>query len=146
MEHVAILRKSSRLLELIISGKKTIESRWYESRYAPWNRIQACERIYFKNSGEFVNVAAQVATVLQFTDLNEQRIKDILKKYGKQIGIASHKSDSFFQKIKNKKYCILIFLEKVTKIEPFSIDKTGFGMMAAWLCVEDIGKIRRVLG
>lgn len=142
MEHVAILRKASKLLDLIISGDKTIESRWYESKYAPWDRIKTKERIYFKNSGDPVNVSAEVVEVMQFADLNESKVKEILQKYGKQIGIAPVKSDVFFQKIRNKKYCVLIFLENVQKIQPFAINKNGFGMQAAWLCVPSIKQIR----
>ncbi len=142
MEHVAILRKSTKLLDLIISGEKIIESRWYVSKYPPWDRIQAGEKIYFKNSGDPVSVHAWVVKVLQFSDLNEQKVKSILERYGKKIGIVAHKSDVFFQKIKNKKYCILIFLQGIKEVEPFTINKKGFGMMAAWLCVPDVGDIK----
>src|SRR3972149_10450099 len=141
MEHIAILRKSSGLLDRIVSGEKTIESRWYDAKCAPWDRIQAREKIYFKNSGDPVNVQAQVVKVLQFSDLNEVKIKSILGKYSEQIGIPGNKQRSFFQKVKNKKYCILIFLEKVIEIEPFHINKAGFGMMSAWLCVPEVRQI-----
>jgi len=141
MEHIAILRKSSGLLDRIVSGEKTIESRWYDAKCAPWDRIEAGQKIYFKNSGDLVNVHASVTRVLQFSDLNTAKIKSILEKYGEKIGIPGDWQNSFFAKVKNKKYCILIFLEKVIEIEPFHINKAGFGMMSAWLCVPDVRQI-----
>ena len=69
MDHVAIVRKSWKLTDKILSGQKTIESRWYASRRAPWNRIRAGETVYFKNSGEPVTIKADVEKVLQFDNL-----------------------------------------------------------------------------
>lgn len=66
MDHVAIMRKSWGLLPKILSGEKTIESRWYMARYAPWNRIEKGDIVYFKNSGEPVTVKAEVSKVMQF--------------------------------------------------------------------------------
>ena len=43
---------------------------------------------------------------------------------------------------KGKNYCVLIWLKNPRIIEPFGINKSGFGSAAAWLCVEDINKIR----
>lgn len=37
---------------------------------------------------------------------------------------------------------MLIFLKDPTEVEPFSIDKTGYGAMSAWIAVDDISKIR----
>ncbi len=38
----------------------------------------------------------------------------------------------------------MMFLKNPQKIEPFEIDKKGFGAMAAWLTVADIEKIKRL--
>lgn len=50
------------------------------------------------------------------------------------------KSKNFLSYSKNKKYCLLIFLKNPEKVEPFEINKTGFGMMSAWLTAENIDK------
>jgi len=39
MDHVAIMKRSWGLIPKILSGEKTIESRWYKKRIPPWNRI-----------------------------------------------------------------------------------------------------------
>ena len=77
MEHIAILNKKLRLLEKIISGNKTIESRWYKSKKRPYKNIKKEEIVYFKNSGESVTIKTIVEKVLFFNNLNKSKIKNI---------------------------------------------------------------------
>ncbi len=145
MDHVAILSKQHNLLELILSDKKTIESRWYKHKRDPWNKININDRIFFKNSGELVVVYAEVENVLQFEGLSQQRLKEIYTKYGSRIcGTNDFDTNKLvLNKFSEKKnYCILIFLKEVKSISPFDINKAGFGNASAWLCVEDIENIK----
>jgi ASC-1-like (ASCH) protein len=141
MDHIAIMRKSLGYLDKIISGKKDIESRWYSSRRAPWDRIQKGDRVYFQNSGSPVTVEAKVKAVSQYENLVPEKVKDIITMFGIRIGIED--SDAFFKKVKDKRYCILVFLEDIREIPPFFIDKTGFGIMSAWISVETISRIKK---
>ncbi|MDI6722259.1 MAG: ASCH domain-containing protein [Candidatus Aenigmarchaeota archaeon] len=140
MHHVAIMRKSWKLTQKILSGEKKIESRWYNTKYPPWDRIKKGDIVYFKDSGEPVKLKAGVEKALQFSDLNEKKIKDLLELYARYDGIEDRKNE-FFHLFRNKKYCILIFLKNPQVIEPFEISKKGFGTMASWICIEDIEKI-----
>lgn len=81
MNHIAIMKKSWELIPKIISGEKTIESRWYKNRIAPWDRISEGDTVYFKDSGEPVSAVATVSKVLQFDNLD-----------GKQFLTASYSS------------------------------------------------------
>jgi hypothetical protein len=142
MEHIAILNKKWNVLPKLLNGTKTIESRWYRNRSAPWDAIAPGEIVYFKNSGEPVTVQAAVSHVLQYEDLNRNKITEILTRYGcdGQLSMEQFQpQDSFFT---NKRYCILVFLKKVKKIEPFAINKTGYGNAAAWIGVESVGKLK----
>lgn len=139
MEHLAILNKKLNLLQKIISGEKTIESRWYVNRKAPYGCIKKGDIVYFKNSGEPVSVKAVVNSVLQFDDLNDIKILQILKEYGKRLGV----DESYASNIKGKKYCVLVFLENMKEIKQFDINKKGYGMMSAWITVEKIEKIKK---
>jgi hypothetical protein len=49
--------------------------------------------------------------------------------------------DNFFLSVKDKKYCILIFLTSVKHIDPFKINKKGYGNMSAWISVKNIKEI-----
>lgn len=142
MDHVAIMDSKRKLLPKILTGEKKIESRWYVSRFAPWNRISAGDTIYFKDSGKPVTVKAKVSKVLQFDELNEKKIKCIVRNYGKDIALSSSESEKI-EWAKNKNYCILMFLENPQKIKPFKINKAGFGNACAWMVVGDVGEALR---
>ncbi len=142
MDHVAIMKKSWGLTEKILDGRKKIESRWYKMRHKPWDRIKAGDAVYFKNSGEQVCLKSEVLKVMQFSDLNAEKVKSILDEYGSDDGIEKADFLEFFERFKDKKYCILIFLKNPVRIEPFEIDKKGFGAMAAWMTVNDINDIK----
>ncbi len=141
MQHIAILKKSWKLIDKILSGEKKIESRWYKNKSAPWNKIKAGEVVYFKDSGEAVTIKTEVEKVLQFNNLTPNKVKELLNKYGENIGI---KANDFYEQLKDKNYCLLIFLKNSKKIKPFQINKTGFGLMSAWICVNNIEQIKKV--
>ena len=139
MHHVAIMRKSWGLTQKVLSGEKKIESRWYKTKRAPWDKISAGDIVFFKDSGEPVTVRVDVESVLQFS-LTPEKVKEILDKYGADVGIHNIPEDLEF--LKDKKYCILVFLKNPQKVEPFDINKKGFGNMSAWICVEDVLTIK----
>ena len=138
------MKKSWELISKILSGEKTIESRWYKNKAAPWDKIKRGDTIFFKNSGEAVIAKANVARVLQFENLTPKTIKEIYAHHGVAIGVPKDKHAKWVKdKVDTgKRYCILAFLSDPRRVEPFAIDKTGFGSAAAWLCVEDIEKIK----
>lgn len=138
MEHLAILSQQSRLLAKILSREKTIESRWYKFKKTPYENIAIGDTIYFKESGEPVTAAAQVSKVLFYDGLDEDKIKALLQQYGAELGV----SQSYLGKIKDKNFCTLIFLDKVRSIEPFQVNKKGYGLMAAWITIDRIERIK----
>jgi len=146
--HIAIMRKSWGLTEKILTGEKTIESRWYKNKARPWDQIEEGDEIYFKNTGEPVKIKATVAKVLQFENLSPNKVREILMKYGPDDGIGVEESDleKYFSLFKDKRYCILVFLKNPQQIEPFEINKKGFGAMAAWITVDKLEEILKQSG
>ncbi|HTH93291.1 MAG TPA: hypothetical protein VL576_02325 [Candidatus Paceibacterota bacterium] len=140
MQHVAIMKKSWKLIPQIVAGHKTIESRWYQTKRAPWDRVAYGDTVYFKNSGEPVTAQASVSKVLQFELSTREEVEDIIRRYNKHIMIPDSVIQSWAgphgDTSKLPKYCILIFLEHAKAVKPFTIDKTGFGTPCAWLCLE----------
>jgi ASC-1-like (ASCH) protein len=142
MDHIAVTQKSWGLTEKIVTGQKIIESRWYNVKYAPWERISLGDIIYFKNSGEPVTIQVEVEKVLYFSDLTSDRVQTILEHYGKDLGIDEPDIPKFFEMFKHKRYCILIYLKNARRISPFEINKKGFGVMSSWIIVAHISKIK----
>lgn len=140
MDHLAILSKSSDFLEKIKSGEKTVESRWYKTRRNPWNGAESGDSVYFKDSGCPVTLKGDIRRVLQYGDLTAAKIDDILSEFGSEIGIED--IQAFSKRVNDKNYCILIFLENIEEVDPFPIDKSGFGIMTAWITVESIDEIK----
>lgn len=139
MDHIAIMNQSLGLISKILSNEKTIESRWYANKVAPWDRISKGDTIYFKNSGEQVIAKAEVNKVLQFENLDAKLFSEIVSKYADQIQLMNRIYDDYY---KAKNYCILVFLKNSQRIEkPFTIDKTGYGNACAWMCVGDVRKV-----
>lgn len=137
-DHVAYLSKSWKMLDKILDGRKTIESRWYVNKVNPWQNVSKGDVVYLKETGDPIRAKADVDDVLFFENLNKQSIDHILNEYGGRICL----DESHHHLLKNKKYCILIFLNNVEKIHPFEIDKRGFGIASAWLTVDGIDSLR----
>ncbi|OGC44281.1 hypothetical protein A2V54_02500 [candidate division WWE3 bacterium RBG_19FT_COMBO_53_11] len=137
------MKKSWGLTEKILSGQKTIESRWYANRSVPWDKIAAGDTVYFKNSGEPVTIKATVGKVLQFSELTPKIVQELLYKYGHDDGLEQSEIPRFFQIFKDKKYSILIFLKDVSSVAPFEINKRGFGAMAAWISVDRVSTLKK---
>lgn len=143
-DHVAIMRKSWGLTQKVLSGEKTIESRWYMNRYKPWGVINQGDTVYFKDSGEPVRLRTTVDKIVQFENLTPQKVATILKQYAHDgLGIDKNDIKLYFEMFKNKRYCLLVFLKDPRIVEPFEIDKSGFGTMAAWITVDRIDLIKK---
>jgi ASC-1-like (ASCH) protein len=130
------------LTNKILTGEKTIESRWYKSKRPPWVRISTGDTVYFKNSGDLVRIRAEVKNVVEITDLTPDKVKAVLVKYGKKDGIEKDDARTFYYRFKNKRYCILVFLKNAAEVKPFQIDKRGFGVMSAWIYAPTLLHIR----
>jgi len=140
MDHIAIMNKSWKLIPKIISGEKSIESRWYQTKRAPWDKIKKGDRIYFKNSGEAISARAEVVGVKQFEFKQADDISAVLKKYGAKICLIDNDWKTWE---KTPKYAILIDLVNPHIIKkPFQINKAGFGNAVAWIAINDILKIK----
>lgn len=133
------MNKSWQLIPKIISGEKKIESRWYQTKRAPWDRVHSGDLVFFKNSGEPVIARAEVAAVLQFEIGTNKDATQIINDYGTEICLVNSEPSTWG---KLPKYCILIGLKNPQLVDrPFRINKLGFGTGAAWLLVEDIESI-----
>ena len=144
MDHVAIMRPSWGMTERLLSGQKIIESRWYKTKHIPWDTVHEGDMIYFKDAGGPVVARARVEYVLQYEDLTPSKIDHILSTYGHDDGIPASEMPVYRERFKDKRYCMLIFLEHPERVKPFQVSKEGFGAMAAWLSAKSIAELRAV--
>lgn len=76
VDHIAILRRSpEHLLEEMLAGQKTMESRCYSARFMPWNQMSARDIIYFNYSSMPAEAEARVKYVKQFSELTQKKVR-----------------------------------------------------------------------
>lgn len=139
MDHVAIMTPSWRLIPKILSGEKSIESRWYQTRRTPWDKIFVGDRVFFKHSGRPVVAQASVSNVWQLEINSLSDAETIVKQFGSRIALVNP-DVSTWEKL--PRFCVLIQLINPITTAPFQIDKRGFGAGAAWITCKDIERIR----
>lgn len=74
-------------------------------------------------------------------------MENLIWQYGADdgLGIGNENLHQFYQLFKNKRYAMFIYLGEVETVDPFEIDKRGFGAMSAWITVNNIEEIIRKL-
>lgn len=142
MDHVAIMNPRWRLIEKILTGQKTIESRWYVHKISPWGKISAGETIYFKDAGKKVTAKAEVEQIIEIEIDSKETAIEFIHEYQDKLCFTPESLLSF-DWLNGKKYGMLIFLKNAQEITPFAIDKTGYGNACAWICTPDISRVKQ---
>ena len=126
--HLVILKKP--YLEAILSGRKTIESRFIKSRRPPFGRVAAGDRLFFKVSSGAVCAIGRAKKVMQLDSLTGKQMRQIKLDYNDRI-IGSNQ---YWAEKRNCKYGLLVWLEGVTPIEPIWINKKDW---RAWVVLTE---------
>lgn len=105
-KHLAIF--IGHAIEDILSGKKTMESRFSLGRIIPYEEVAKDDIILLKKSGGDIIGQAIADNVLYYDNLKPQSIAILHKEYSKELCA----SDDFWQKKAKSKYATLIFLKK----------------------------------
>lgn len=135
MVHIAVLLKP--YLDLILSGKKTVECRLTRQARDPYERIEPGERIYFKlSAGPYA--ATALAEHVMFEDkLTPKRITELRRDYNHQICGDS----TFWNYKRHSNYCTLIWLKDVQATDAGPAIRPLQGV--AWLTLEEDPAWRR---
>ena len=141
MDHLAIMRKSWDLTAKILSGEKTIETRWYKNKSAPWDKIKPRRYNFFQRLGLPRHNQGDRIKSRTISNLTDEKIQQLLSRYSaKDLGTTNIPGEINYY-VFGKKYCVIIHLMNPTKVRPFNISKKGFGAMAAWIIVDKIQRI-----
>lgn len=127
MKHIVILRQP--YFNMVVSGEKTIESRFSMHKVAPYGKVSIGDEILLKETGKDVTATAKVKDV-KYYKLTPEIVEEIRIQYGKQIG-----TDRFedWESSLQKRYCSLIWLTNVKQIEPIKVERSNG---AGWLIVK----------
>ena len=115
--HLAIL--SQPYLGKIITGEKTIESRFTKSRIAPYNKVESGDVLLLKEKSSSVKAVASVSKVCYFGPLKSGEAAKIMDEYQEQLALES----LFKESKRDSAYGTLIYLERVLTVESIPIVK-----------------------
>lgn len=119
MKHLAIFNGTG--AELILSGKKTIETRFSTKKSAPFLQISAGDLVYIKPSGKEIIGQFRVKKVIFYDGMNPEDIHDIRLKFGKDIAADG----TYWEKKQDARYGTLIFVDQSSRFltSPLKIPK-----------------------
>lgn len=119
MKHLAIFKGDGG--EKILSGAKTIESRFSKRRDIPFGVISSGDLVYIKPSGKDIIGQFRVKKVIFFDGVNIGEIREIRERWGKELAV-----DEIYWKAKEaSKYATLIFIGESSRFitSPVKIPK-----------------------
>ena len=119
MKHLAIFKGSGG--ELILTGAKTIESRFSKRKSPPFGTISTGDLVYIKPTGKEIIGQFRVQKVLFFDGLEDSDVEDIKKRYGKELAVE----ETYWKGKTGTKYGTLIFIGDSAKFitSPVKIPK-----------------------
>jgi predicted transcriptional regulator len=120
VKHVAIINPKWKLIDKILNGEKTIESRWYNRLKTPFGQIKKGDILYFKEKGKPISVKTQVVKTLEFKNLDPEDTRSLFDIFGEEIGI-DHNNKDIVEYFDGRKHAILIWFNNVEKINPLTI-------------------------
>jgi hypothetical protein len=126
--HLVILKKP--YLDLILGGEKTIELRLTRAKRPACGPVSPGNRLLLKASAGPVCGRATVADVNYYSDLTPERIAEIRRRYGEQIG----GDDAVWESMMDCRSGFLVWLADVRRIEPIRIYKKD---SRAWVLLKE---------
>jgi predicted transcriptional regulator len=122
--HLAIFTPA--VAQQILSGKKTIETRFSKHKIAPFGLVEVGDLVYIKISGASIIGQFWVQKVLSFQGLTQKDWELIKTHYGKDLSLGSIEMDeSFFKQKSDAIFGTLIFISRVERFltSPIKIEK-----------------------
>ncbi|MDO8498689.1 MAG: ASCH domain-containing protein [bacterium] len=133
-KHLAIMHKSA--LEAILSGKKTVETRFSKHKISPFGVINARDLVFMKPPGGEIVGQFRVKKVFSFEGLTPKDIEKIFSDYGKEISVGDKLEDEAYEKLKQGSfYGTLIFISESERLitSPIKIKKSD---LRGWMVIE----------
>ena len=129
-KHLAILKQP--YLDYILSGKKTIESRFSKVRCAPFGIIKAGDVVLLKESGGRVKGEFEVAKVSFFENISFFDLCQI-RKYENEI--CSYLEEDFWISRSSARYITLLWIKNAKSyLKPYVYAKQD---RRGWVVLED---------
>jgi len=137
--HLVILRK--KYLNLIIDGRKKIESRFWKKKHPAFEKIAPGDRLFLKVSSGPVCATVIVKQVKKFDSLSPAQIRKLKMQYNDLICGP----DEYWQSKQDCKYGLLVGLTGLKIIEPIRIKKKDWRAWVVLTKKQDFGLLTKSL-
>jgi hypothetical protein len=133
MVHVAIV--GGEVIDALLAGRKTIESRLATTRRVPFGRVRAGERVYFKARGGPYGCTAIVACVETREGLTPAGVERLRRESNARVCAPA----SYWRAKRRARYATLVTLRDVQRTEmgPVYAGLPGLSVRSAWLTLAD---------
>lgn len=140
MDHVVYVDAKAKELEKLLKGTKRMIIRGATGRKMPYGRVNPGDTLYLiRNNAEgLIQASATVSQVFNSEKMTKEQSAEVVRKNQEMLLLTPQQEKRWA----GKRYLVLIEVEDVAKVEPFSIDKSEYGNMDDWLPVEDINKVK----
>lgn len=128
-KHLALF--SGDLGEKILSGEKSIESRFSKAKIAPFAQISSGDLVYIKPVGKEIIGQFRVKKVIFYDGLTKEDLEEIRKKYKSELAV----DPTFWLEKEGCLYASLIFIGQTERFltPPVKINKKD---QRGWLVIE----------
>jgi hypothetical protein len=139
MDHVVYLDWSSRELENLVKGNKSMIIRGASGRKLPYGRVNEGDVLYFiNNNGEGeIKARGLVSSVLNTEKLSVEESFETVINHQDRLQLP----DKQFEHIAGKRYLVLIGVTEIIPVQPFRIDKSSFPNTDDWIAVGSISAV-----
>jgi hypothetical protein len=141
VDHVVYFDYQSQELEMLEAGSKTMIIRGAAGRKMPYGRVAAGDVLYFvlNNGGGQVRACGKVRVVFNSGEMAPEESARLVQANQLKLQLTEAQR----RRWSAKRYLILIEVEDVTRVEPFAIDRSGYGNMDDWLPVGSVKLVQR---
>jgi hypothetical protein len=136
MDHLVCTDESTGELKGLIRGTRTMIVRGVGEREAPYGTVDSGDTLFFTSGGTPPSVCAKavVARVVSSGWLTEKRAAAHLARYQHQLRLTKNE----IKRWSKSRYLVLIAVDSVARITPFTLDGVGYGCEDDWLLIGDI--------
>lgn len=132
-KHLAIMHKP--VIEAVLSGKKTVETRFSKAKIVPFGAVSKGDLVYMKAPGEDIVGQFKVKKVFYFEGLTPEDVDKIFTDYRKVIGVGDSVSDErYYQEKRESHFGTLVFIGESERFitSPIKIKKSD---MRGWVVI-----------
>lgn len=140
MDHVVYTDFKAGEMKMLLCGIKKMIIRGAAGRKIPYGRVNIGDRLFFINNNAELCVKAKaiVKNVINSDKLTETESRSFIEKYQELL----HLTDAQNARWGGKRYMVLIEVDDVCTVNPFTIDKSSYGNMDDWLPVDNIESVK----